>query len=162
MDIQNYPELATQSLSIPLIDLDSINWLPGWEMRSHEELREIVAEKTLKESWVISGNYFKLRQITWNNADAVIWLDYSFRICLWRCLKRAFKSICTKNNVCGENTETLLRLFSRNSVLFYLTKYRELKKRYMNLMQSIDYQHLSFTRLSSPKKTELWLKSYLY
>ena len=153
--------ILSKILLFPIIDLDSINWLPDWKVRSHEDLRRIVSEKAQAERWIVCGNYFQLRELTWKKADTVIWLDYSFKRCFWRCLKRAIRLIYTKQKVCGGNVETFSRLFSRSSVLLYLKKYGRLRNRYIDLMRSADYEHLKFVRLGSPKETEIWLKRLL-
>ena len=44
--------------NIPILHLDSVNFLPGWEVRDTNEMNSIVDDfLTSNESWVIDGNY---------------------------------------------------------------------------------------------------------
>jgi adenylate kinase family enzyme len=153
-------KLLSKKLSIPHIELDHIYWLPGWQVRPVEERIKIASEKISPLSkWIVCGNHSYLKDVIWNNADTVIWLDYSFWRCFFRALKRAFNLIYTKKEICGGNRESFFHLFfSKKSILVYLVKgYRKLKKRYSNMMNSPEYKHLTFVHLRSPKETEKWL-----
>lgn len=86
----------SKKLSIPHVELDRLNWLPGWKMRDPQELKKLVAKEAAKPTWVVCGNYSALMPITWTRADTVIWLDYPLWLCLWRVTKRAIINLVTK------------------------------------------------------------------
>ena len=82
-------------LGIPFIELDAINWQPGWhDLNSHDpdEFKRRVAEATARESWVLAGNYATVRPIYLPRVSHVVWLDYErsvvMRRVLWRSIKR--------------------------------------------------------------------------
>ena len=46
---------------IPVLHLDTVHWLPGWEEKAEEQERsEVRAFMDRNASWVIDGNYRKL------------------------------------------------------------------------------------------------------
>ncbi len=76
-----------QTLDIPLIEMDSLLWLPGWEKRSPEELRDILFPLLQQEAWVLDG----VSKLVREHADHIIFLDVPRRVCAWRCMKRNWK-----------------------------------------------------------------------
>ena len=81
--------LADQIGVLPLY-LDSVHFLPGWNEREPSEARSMVQQELAKPSWVIDGNYgYLLREQRLQEADEIIWLNYSRLHCLYRALKRS-------------------------------------------------------------------------
>ncbi|MFC1842905.1 adenylate kinase, partial [Candidatus Dependentiae bacterium] len=85
--------ILSKNLQIEHIELDSLFWLPNWQVRPTEELRELAAKRVVQPAWVVCGNFSVLRPIIWDEADTVIWLDYPFWLCLWQALKRSLVNI---------------------------------------------------------------------
>ena len=84
-------ETLSQKLSLPVIYIDTVHWLPGWQMRPREEQMMILG-RFLDENadgWVIDGNYTKN---WWDRrmaeADQIVFLNFNRFLCLWRILKR--------------------------------------------------------------------------
>ena len=77
-------------LSAPVLYLDTVHWLPGWQERPREKTREIV-EKFLNENeaWVIDGTYSKVHyERRMDEADTIIFLNFNRFTCLHRAFKR--------------------------------------------------------------------------
>lgn len=116
-------ELIAKKLAIKHIELDDLNWLSDWRQRPDREFKKLLSEKTNKyKSWVTSGNYSIAREITWKHATHFILLEYSFPIVLYRCLIRTFKRVYYKEYCCNGNQESVRRVFSRESIVFWLLK----------------------------------------
>jgi adenylate kinase family enzyme len=66
-----------EKLELPVLELDSIYHLKGWEPLPEEELRATLANVALEQQWVIDGNYTNLgmKDLIWPVADTLIWLD---------------------------------------------------------------------------------------
>jgi len=156
-----FAKAVAKKLSIRHIELDRFNWLPGWKLRLHEELKVLVAQEIGKPSWVICGNYSVLRPMTWSKADTIIWLDYSFLICFWRCFKRSFSNALQRKQCCNGNYETLGRMFfSKQSILWWVMRtYKKRRKKYIRLMQDPMYKHIQFVRLRSDSQAKSWFKA---
>ena len=73
------------------IELDALNWGPNWTAAGNDVLRKRAEEATRTSCWVVAGNYSKTRTVTWPRAEAIIWLNYSFPIVLWRLLTRTVR-----------------------------------------------------------------------
>ena len=84
-------ETLSERLSLPVIYLDTVFWLPGWQMRPREEQTEILT-RFLDEhegGWVIDGNYTKnCYDRRMQEADRILFLNFNRFLCLWRILKR--------------------------------------------------------------------------
>jgi adenylate kinase family enzyme len=75
---------------IPVLFLDTVQFLPGWVERDREEGRSIVSGfLSDNESWVIDGNYqCFLQKERLEQADRIILLHFPRGICLYRAVRR--------------------------------------------------------------------------
>ena len=81
-------------LGVPHVELDALNWRPGWvglSLEDPDQWKRVVAEAIAGEAWVTDGNYSKgaLPQILPRATD-VIWLDFSRAVIMSRVLRRSF------------------------------------------------------------------------
>ena len=82
-------KFLSEKMHAPVLYLDTVHWLPGWQERPRAETLEIV-EKFLNENdaWVIDGSYGKVHyQRRMDEADKIIFLNFN----RFTCLRRAFK-----------------------------------------------------------------------
>ena len=152
-------KLLSKKLSIQHFELDNIYWLPDWQVRPLEKRKRMAEDIILPSEWIICGNHYYSKDVTWARADTCIWLDYPLWLCFLRALKRGLKLAWNKKKICNGNTESFCRLlFSKNSVLLCLIKqYRKIKSRYSEIEKSKEFENLKIIRLRSPKETETWL-----
>jgi len=76
---------------LPHIELDAINWQPGWrDLTRHDPLGFIrrVTEAIRAEAWVADGNYGLVREIVWRSATHLLWLDYERPVIMARVISR--------------------------------------------------------------------------
>ena len=82
-----------ERLSVPVLYLDTVQFLPGWEVRSGEEKLAIVRDfldTNDKNGWVIDGNYTKLEQERkLNESDLIVFLSFNRISCFLRAYKRS-------------------------------------------------------------------------
>src|SRR5438270_201678 len=81
------------ALGVPRIELDAINWQPGWRpisIDAPDEFFRRVAEAAAADAWVMDGNYSKAH---WARATAFVWMDPGrwtvMRQVIWRSFTRA-------------------------------------------------------------------------
>ncbi|MGF1677269.1 MAG: adenylate kinase [Rivularia sp. (in: cyanobacteria)] len=149
---------VSHSLMIPHFELDSFYWEPNWMTASANIFRYRVEKALVGSSWIVDGNYSKVRDIVWGNADTLVWLDYSFPVVINRVLRRTFHRIMTQQQVCNGNYETWKKAFSRDSIILWaLQTYHKRKKEYPILFNKPEYSHLNIVRLSSPQAARDWL-----
>ena len=75
---------------LPVLHLDTVEFLPNWEKRELSEKQRIVADFMRdNDGWVIDGNYSKLfREERLEQADMIVMLLFDRFCCLRRVIKR--------------------------------------------------------------------------
>ncbi|MDA1257995.1 MAG: hypothetical protein O3C10_09175 [Chloroflexi bacterium] len=119
------------------IELDEIQWTPGWRMRPDEEIKDIVTVEMNAghDGWVTDHQTRCVLPMILERAESVIVLELPFRVLLWRRLKRTVRRAMTREIVCGGNRETFRQLFlSRDSAVLEMWQRR---KRYARIGETI-------------------------
>jgi len=173
---QDFPELSSQSnivvvgtsgsgkttlakklcelFKLQEVELDALFWEPGWTEADQEVFRSRIDQKTSASGWAVSGNYRKVRDLTWDRADTVIWLDYSRAVVMTRVFKRTIQRLLKKEVLWGGNRETLYKSFmSRDSIILWAwNSHSKNKARYEADFHSGDYRGMHLLRLKSHKE----------
>lgn len=147
-------------LGLPHVELDALEWGPNWTKASYEAFRQLVAEALKGPEWVTDGNYSKVRDLVWGQADTLVWLDYSLPVILARIIPRTLRRSLTQEKLWNENRETLRKsVFSRDSIiLFAIRSYRRKRQSYPVALAQPEYAHLAVVHLRSPRAARRWLK----
>lgn len=147
-------ERLSAALGHEHIELDAIHWLPDWEMRPLEEFRGKVTEAITGETWVVDGNYSKVRDIVWGRATTVVWLNYSRGVVLWRIVTRTLKRSLRREVLFSGNQETLSKaLFSKDSIVAWsMGTFARRRREYPQLFKEAAYEHLNVVELRHPKQ----------
>ncbi len=85
--------ILSKELDIPAIHLDAINYKPNWVAIDKSQRDDIILSKADGDKWIIDGNYNKTLPKRLENADLVIWLDYSTFAQLKGVSKRIFSNL---------------------------------------------------------------------
>lgn len=79
----------------PVLFLDKVQFLPGWQERDRAEARGMVEDflnENRERGWVIDGNYTNFHQERrMAEADLIFFMDFPRRICLPQALYRNWK-----------------------------------------------------------------------
>ena len=147
-------------LKAPHIELDDLHWRPGWVEIPDKVMRELVLKEVEQEKWVVVGNYRSVRDIIWPRADTLIWLNYPFRIVLYRALKRTVHRIFFKEVICNGNIETFKRsFFSRDSILLWvLQTYHQRRRDTPTLLKKPENSRMKIIEFRHPRLSENFLK----
>ncbi|HEU4782100.1 MAG TPA: hypothetical protein VFS83_02040, partial [Ktedonobacterales bacterium] len=149
-----------ERLDMPHIELDALFWQPGWGSTEEAVFRARVNEALADGAWVVDGNYYTKRDITWARADTIIWLDYSFPLVFSRIARRTATRLIARTELWNGNRERLRAVFSRDSIILWsLTTWGKNRRRYRQQFAQPDYGHLRLIRLRSPRQTRRWLQS---
>jgi adenylate kinase family enzyme len=149
------------SLSIDHIELDQLYWRENWKEAPLHEFRFAVDAATDRSSWVVDGNYSRVRDIVWRKATDIVWLDYPFLTVLARCLARTINRVLTRETLFSNNRETFAQSFlSKDSIILWMLKtYHRRKKQYPLLFQAPNHRHLNVIRLRCVKDEQKLLTS---
>lgn len=152
-------QAISRKYNMPDIELDALFWNPHWTPAPTEDFHSRVANAVREKGWVIHGNYSKVRDMIWNKADIIIWLDYSRPLVFWRILRRSLHRAVTRTPVCNGNTESLRKtFFSKDSIILWSLKtYSRNKKLYQSLMKDPEFGP-KMIRISSPREAERLLR----
>jgi adenylate kinase family enzyme len=148
-----------RALGLAHVELDALHWEPGWEEAPLPVFRERVEQALLAPGWVTDGNYAKVRDIIWRQADTVVWLDYPFLICLWRLTRRSFRRVARHEQLWNTNVESWRGMFfSKDSLFLWLFKTHPQRRReYPLILAQPENSHLALIRLKSPRQADAWL-----
>lgn len=156
--------LAT-CMGAPFIELDALHWEPGWKMADTDVFRERVRQVTEPESWVLAGNYTSKQQdVSWPEADTIVWLDLPFSTVLNRTIRRCWQRHRTQEGLWGtENRENFwdhLKLWdTEESLISYTFKtYHRRRRLFERHLRDPRWSHLTFIRLRSPAEVDRWLR----
>ena len=141
------------------VELDALFWEPNWTEAEQPIFRDRIDSKTSKQGWAVSGNYSKVRDLTWKRADVIIWLDYSRTTVMWRVIRRTINRVLNSETLWGGNKETFYKSFlSRDSIILWAwTSHKRNKDRYEVDIKSGEFSNAEFVRLKTPTECEEFL-----
>lgn len=160
-------QLATV-LGVPFVELDALNWEPGWVSLSEtnpEELERRIKKATDGEGWVVAGSYAKFSQrIFWPRLETVVWLDLPMSRLIWRVLIRSWRRWRSKELLWGTNYEHFwpqLKVWSKEDSLVWwiITQQRRKRRRMLTYMADSRWQHIRFVRLGSSAEVDAFSRA---
>jgi adenylate kinase family enzyme len=150
-------------LDLAYIELDALYWQPGWVGTPDEEFRLKVGAAIQAPGWALAGNYSRVRDLVWERADAILWLDYPFLLVFDRLLRRTWQRWRRRELLWGTNVEPLwvhLKLWSKESLINWLFQtYWRRKREYPQLFALPENAHLKVLRFAHPRELESWFAS---
>jgi len=146
-------------LRVPHVELDALHWGADWEPAPADIFRSRVSEAVGADRWIVDGNYSnKARDLVWERADTIVWLDLSLPVILNRLLRRTFRRLVTGEECCNGNRERLSQALSRDSIILWaLQTYKRRRAEYPPLLAALEQRGVRIIRLHSPKEAERWL-----
>ena len=151
-----------QALDADLVELDALNWEPGWVALNEsdpDELKRRFRAATEGERWVTAGSYTRLCQRAfWPRLDTIVWLDLPLRLCVWRLLLRTWRRWRTRELLWGTNHERpghMLKIWRRDNLLVWTVTQHARKRNAMLAHQGDSrWTHIRFVRLTSAREVE--------
>ena len=130
-------QLLSERLSLPVLYVDTIQFLPGWVEREREEKLALMRgflEANDKTGWIVDGNYSNLEfERRMKEADLIIFLNFNRVDCFIRAYKR---SRAYKNKTRPSMTEGCDEKFDGEFKKWLLLEGRS-KKRGMRFKETI-------------------------
>lgn len=149
------------SFGVPFVELDSIFHQPGWVELPVDDFRKRVTEALTAPAWVVDGNYSAVRDLVWQRADTVVWLDLPRRRVMYRIILRTVRRALTRERLWNGNREPLSNFYrldpAKNIIRWTWVKYADYTERYGTAMQDPAYSHLTFVRLRSQHEVDAFL-----
>lgn len=150
-------------LDVPFVELDALNWEPGWvglNSEGPEEFARRIAEATAGDAWVVAGSYtaFSLQGF-WAKLDTVVWLDLPRSLLVRRVLRRSWHRWRSKELLWGTNYERFwpqLALWRKEESLVWwvITQHHRKRRQMLSFMTDPRWRHIRFIRLTSVAEVE--------
>jgi adenylate kinase family enzyme len=154
--------LARQ-LGLPHIELDAIFHQPGWTELDRDEFRSRVGERTEAPGWVVDGNYSAVRELVWDRADTVVWLDLPLPIVAGRIVARTVGRVVHRTELWNGNREPASNLWSirpeKSIIVWSLSRHSLYRQRYGEASGDPRWSHLRFIRLRNRSHVDAFLRT---
>ena len=150
------------ALNIPYVQLDALFWKPNWQESTDEEFLPKVAKAAAEEHWVMDGNFSRTTDIKWQRADTVVWLDFGYLITFKQLLFRTLSRAISKHELwpgTGNRESFRKSFFHKSSILlWFFQNYRRNRRKYLAVMESEQYSHITFIHLTNPQEAREFIE----
>ncbi|MFE2585907.1 adenylate kinase [Streptomyces sp. NPDC059378] len=132
---------------------------PGWAVNGR--LVEEVSRLTAQPRWIVDSiGAAEVRDLLWERADTVIWLDYPRRIVMPRVLRRSLRRSATRESLFGGNRETWRGWLSREHPVRWSWSQHAARHREIGLRtRDPRFAPLRTVRLGHPDETTAWVEA---
>ena len=150
---------------LAFVELDALYWEPGWTPAARDVFQQRVRDAIAAGRWVIAGNYTGQQQeISWPQAQTIIWLDLPLRLVLRRVVQRSWQRSRSRELLWGTNRERFweqLRVWRTDDSLisFAIKTHRSRRRRFEQALQDPRWTQITFIRLRSRAEVADWLCS---
>jgi len=94
-------------LALPYVATDRIFWTENWRPTPSAEARAWLADVVSDERWVTDGNFDTDRDLLWDRAELIVWLDLPLSVVLGQVLRRNLAWWLRRTPVWGGQRMTL-------------------------------------------------------
>ncbi|MFC1430062.1 adenylate kinase [Streptacidiphilus sp. N1-3] len=147
-----------ERFGLPFHEMDALHFTgPGWAV--NPEFGAEVARIAAGPAWIFdSFGYPEVRDLLWEQADTVLWLDYPKRVVLPRVLRRSLRRTLLRERVFGGNREKLTEWFSPDHPVRWAwsqhaTRRADIGRR----AHDPRFAPLQVIRFATPAETAAWL-----
>jgi adenylate kinase family enzyme len=144
------------AFAIPHVELDAINWRPGWRSLSRDDPNAFIAEVTAAAagpSWVIEGGYRIVREAIWARAQHLVWLDYGPQVIMPRVIWRSLVRAASRRPMWNGNREEFARwLRPDHPIRWAWDTWADRRATFAELAARPDFAHLTVHRLRRPSQ----------
>lgn len=158
----------SKALNLPVVELDALNWDPGWVSvweTDPDEFIKRITHACKGDRWIVAGSYSSTStKHIWPNVQTVIWLDLPRWLLLIRVIRRSWKRARTGELLWGNVRERFLPQLmvwrGEESLIWWIWTQHARKRREL-IAYTIDpqFRHIQFVRFTSTKAAETWLTS---
>jgi adenylate kinase family enzyme len=145
-------------LGVPHLELDTVNWQAGWvslQQTDVEEFKRRVAEAAVAPEWIIDGNYGPVKDIVWNRATDIVWLDYERGLIMRRVIGRTLKRMVSRRPLWNGNREDWRGVLDADHPIRWAwDTWARRREEYEARVAEARFGHLRVHRISRPSELD--------
>lgn len=147
----------SERLGLTLVEVDALFHGPGWVPR--ESFVEEVEAATRPDGWVAdSAGYAAVRDLLWERADTLVWLDYSRPRVMGRVLRRSFARATYDRELWNGNREGFRDWADpEHPVRWAWSHHAQRRAETVEQLAWPDAVHVSVVHLTTPAQARHWL-----
>lgn len=141
-------------LGLPFHEMDALALGPHWSQPPGlvDEVKRITAEP----AWIFdSWGYPAVRDLMWQSADTILWLDYPATVVLPRLIRRSVVRTATNAELFGGNRETLREWLKPEHPVWSAASTFRQRREYLFDRTSTS-PHSRTLRFTAPREFEHW------
>lgn len=153
-------ERMAVALDAPFIELDAINWQPGW-VGLHDtdvpELKRRVEAAIAADAWTLAGNYGAVRNAVWRRATDLVWLDYPRPVVMRRVIRRSLARAISRKELwpdTGNREDWRMWLSPEHPIRWAWSTYHRRRREYGERIADPKWSHLRVHHLTDPRQAE--------
>lgn len=147
-----------ETLRLPHIELDAINWQPGWRGLNEHDPAEFIrrVEGTIAaEAWISDGNYGQVRDAVWSRATHLVWLDYDRSVIMPRVIRRSVLRAIDRTELwpgSGNREDWRMWLDKTHPIRWAWDTWARRRAEYERRIEDPRFGHLQVHRLRHPRE----------
>ncbi|HEU0131448.1 MAG TPA: hypothetical protein VFQ85_10720 [Mycobacteriales bacterium] len=150
-------ELARR-LGAPHVELDAHFHGPGWTATPDDAFLASVTAAVAGDTWVVDGNYTRVREAVWSRATTFVWLDYARWVGTWRATRRTARRLLVREELWNGNREVWANIRDPGHPIWWSwTQHPGCRAKYEAAVADPRWAHVDVVRLRSPRETAAWL-----
>ncbi|MFI5986046.1 AAA family ATPase [Streptomyces sp. NPDC051555] len=149
----------SRRLEVPHHEMDALYFTgPRWGV--NETFVRDTARLAARDAWIFDSlGYRAVRDLLWERADTIVWLDHPRRVVMWRVLRRSLRRTVRRERVFGGNVEGWLDwLRADHPVWWAWSRYAARRAEIARRAADPRFAPLHVVRLRSQSEATAWLR----
>lgn len=146
-------------LAVPYHEMDALYFrAPGWAVS--DTFRGDVARIVSARAWIVDSlGYPEVRDLLWEAADTVVWLDYPRRVVMPRILRRSLRRTLLREPIFGGNRETWAGWLRRDHPAWWAWSQHAARRAEIERRSSEPrFAPLRVFRFTAPGEAAVWMR----
>lgn len=144
-------------LAVPYVELDALHHGPNWTKRPSFEAE--VAALAVRDRWIVDSlGYPSVRDLLWQRADTLVWLDLERPVVMRRVLWRSFVRATYDRQLWNGNTESFRDWPDpEHPIRWAWSEHGPRRQLVAERLATSRWDHLDVVRLRTPRQVARWL-----
>ncbi|GAA1357387.1 AAA family ATPase [Streptomyces beijiangensis] len=140
-------------LGLPFHEMDALHFIgPDWQ-ENPDLVEQVTGIVRGPDGWVFDSiGHPRVRDLLWEHADTVVWLDYSRHVVLARVLRRSLRRTLLRERIFGGNREGVAEWFRADHPVWWaMSQYNGRRTEILRRTRDPRFAPLRVIRYGSPR-----------